>query len=89
MERAKIKILERNYFGLRKPIIFHAHTRTNKQGIFVHNYFKKKIKSVILLGMLTILCNTVEITFFLQYLSKTAQIWVQNIERLCQIMQMR
>ena len=39
--------------------------------------------------MLTILCNTVEIIFFLQYLSKTAQIWVENIERLCQIMQMR
>ena len=38
--------------------------------------------SVILPGKLSVLCNTVQTIFFLQYLSKTAWISVENIERL-------
>ena len=51
--------------------------KKNKQCIFLDNYFQK-----ILPEKLYILCNTVQIIFFLQYLSKTAQISVENIERL-------
>ena len=40
MEKAKIKISEKNYFGLRKPMIFHKKIK-NTQGIVLHNYFKK------------------------------------------------
>ena len=55
LERAKIKLSEKKYFGL--SVL----------------YLPEK---------LCILCNTVQIFFFLQYLSKTARISVENIERL-------
>ena len=48
----------------------------------MHNYFKKIFTSVILPEKLSVLCNTVETIFFLQYLSKTAWISVENKERL-------
>ena len=43
--------------------------------------FKEILKSVILPQKFYIWCNTIEIYFF-QYLSKTARISVENIERL-------
>ena len=43
--------------------------------------FKKILKSVILPQKFYIWCNTVEIFVYLQYLSKTAWISVENIER--------
>ena len=50
---------------------------------------KKIFESVIWPEKMTVLCNVVKIIFFLQYLSKTPQMWVGNIERLCRIMQIR
>ena len=56
LKRSKIKLSENKYFGLRKPIVL----RKKKKKA----YFCILIKSVILPGKLSILCNTVQIFFF-------------------------
>ena len=58
--------------GLRKPITFR--NKKHKQGIFLHNYFLQFFNSVIFPGKLSILCNTVETYFLLQYLGKTERL---------------
>ena len=47
-----------------------ASLEKNKQGIFLHNYFKVFFKSTILTGKLFTLCNTVEIIFFFNIYAK-------------------
>ena len=54
-------------FGGFRPL---ARLEKNKQGIFLHNYFKVFLKSAISTGKLFILCNTVEIIFFVNIYAK-------------------
>ena len=84
---------------LRKPITFRnkkhkgifLHNYKKHKGIFLHNYFLQFFNSAILPGKLSILCNTVETYFLLQYLGKTERLasFYKFILWRCYIMQTR
>ena len=80
LERVTIKLLEKKIFRSQGTHNI-LHKKKKTRHIF-RQLFVKKLKSVILPEKLYILCNTVQLIFFLQYLSKTARISVENIERL-------
>ena len=85
-------------FALRKPIIFSKNIYIYKQDIFLHNYLKR-FSEYNFVRKVVYFVYYIRNIFFLQHLSKTARISVENIERLviffkfilwrCQIMQKR